>query len=61
MWLRRFGRAREGVTALEFALVAVPFLTIMFAILETGYVFFLAILIEGATADASRQIRTGAA
>lgn len=59
--LRDFDGDRRGVTAVEFALLMIPFLVVMIAILETGYMFFLAILIEGATADASRQIRTGAA
>ena len=58
--LGRLGRDRKGATAVEFALIAVPFITILLAVIETGYVFFLAILIEGATADAARQIRTGA-
>lgn len=59
--LRGLRSDTRGVTAVEFALLTVPFLIVMIAILETGYMFFLAILIEGATADASRQIRTGAA
>lgn len=54
-----FIRARDAITSVEIAMLALPFLTIMFAIIETGYMFFLAILLEGATADAARQIRTG--
>jgi Flp pilus assembly protein TadG len=46
--------------AVEYALLALPFFTILLAIIETGYIFFVAILIEGATAEAARQIRTGA-
>jgi Flp pilus assembly protein TadG len=55
-----FARARDAITSIEMAMLALPFLTIFFAIIETGYMFFLAILLEGATADAARQIRTGA-
>ena len=58
--LGRLARARRGAVAVEYALLSIPFLTILFAIIETGYIFFAAILIEGATAEAARQIRTGA-
>ncbi len=58
--LGRLARARRGAIAVEYALLAVPFFTILLAIIETGYIFFAAILIEGATAEAARQIRTGA-
>ena len=44
---------------MEFALLAIPFLTILMAMLETGYFYFIAVLLEGATAEAGRQIRTG--
>ena len=54
-----FARARDAIASVEVALLALPFMTILFAIIETGYMFFLAILLEGATADAARQIRTG--
>lgn len=57
--IRRLGGDRRGITSVEIAMLALPFLTILFAIIETGYMFFLAILLEGATADAARQIRTG--
>ncbi len=57
-----FGRlisARRGAVAAEYAIIAVPFLTLLFAIIETGYIFFSAVLIENGTANAARQIRTG--
>jgi len=54
-----FGKCRRAMTTVELAMLAVPFFTIFFAIIETGYMFFLAILLEGATSDAARQIRTG--
>ena len=57
--LERFREDCRGTTAVEFALLALPFFVFMVAILETGYMFLLAIVIEGATADAARQIRTG--
>jgi Flp pilus assembly protein TadG len=49
----------DGVAAVEFALVAFPFLFLLFVILETGWFFVLAILIEGAAAEGARQVRTG--
>ena len=65
-WARRlrkqldeFRRGRDAVSAVEFSCIAVPFFVLLFAILETGYVFLLAILLEGAVADGARQIRTG--
>lgn len=56
---RRFSRDRSGVTALETALLLPPFLGILMAILETGFMFLSAIIVEGATAEAARQVRTG--
>jgi Flp pilus assembly protein TadG len=58
--LGRLARDRRGAVAVEYALLSVPFFTIIFAIIETGYIFFAAVLIEGGTAEAARQVRTGA-
>jgi len=38
--LRRFGRRQDGTAAIEFAMVAAPFLGMIFAIMETAMVFF---------------------
>ena len=35
-FLKRFARARRGATAVEFAMVAVPFLALVFGIFELG-------------------------
>lgn len=59
--LRRFARDRDGATAVEFAMVALPFFAILFAILETALVFFAGQLLETGVADAARLIRTGQA
>jgi Flp pilus assembly protein TadG len=60
---RRFsGRllaACEGVAAVEFAIVSIPFLVILFSILELGALFMGSTAIEAATVTAARQIRTG--
>lgn len=57
----RLIRRQEGAAAVEFALVAVPFLALLFAILQTALVFFAGQVLESATAEASRLILTGQA
>jgi len=57
--LRSFGRNSDGVTAVEFAIVSVPFLGLLFAIFETALVFFTQQGLEAATADAARVVMTG--
>lgn len=54
-------RRREGSTAVEFALVALPFFLLLFGILEIGLVLLVDALAETAVSDAGRQIRTGQA
>ena len=52
-------RCRAGVVAVEFALVLLPFVLVLLAIIETGYVALTRTVIDGAVASASRQVRTG--
>lgn len=56
---RRLGRRNDGATVVEFAIVIVPFLAIMFAIIEVALVFFAGQVLETATADSARRIMTG--
>ncbi|MEX0696052.1 MAG: TadE/TadG family type IV pilus assembly protein [Dongiaceae bacterium] len=49
------------MTAVEFGFVAVPFVALMFAILETAIIFFAGQALETAVGDAARLIRTGQA
>jgi Flp pilus assembly protein TadG len=58
---RRFVRRQDGAAAVEFALVALPFLALTFAILETALVFFAGQTLEAAAADSGRLIMTGQA
>lgn len=58
---RRFIRDQDGASAVEFSLIAVPFLALLFAILETALVFFAGQTLEAAVSDASRLILTGQA
>jgi Flp pilus assembly protein TadG len=57
----RFARAQNGTAAVEFALVAAPFLALVFAILETALVFFASQTLESAAADTGRLVMTGQA
>jgi Flp pilus assembly protein TadG len=59
--LSRFARHQEGVAAVEFAFIAVPFLALLFAILETALVFFAGQTLEATVADSARLIMTGQA
>lgn len=59
--LRRFRHDGSGATAVEFALLALPFFLLTFAILETFLFFFAAQTVDTATQAASRLIRTGQA
>jgi len=58
-FLGRFTRATSGATAVEFALVALPFLFLLFSIFEIGRLYTLNSVLEDATMDAGRRIRTG--
>lgn len=58
---RRFVRREDGSAAVEFALIAAPFLALMFAIIETAMVFFAGQTLEAAAADSARLIMTGQA
>ncbi len=57
--LRRFLRARQGGTAIEFALLVLPFLTVIFASIETFVAFTGEQLLANATETMARRIRTG--
>ena len=58
---RRFAWHQRGAAAVEFSLIAVPFLALTFAIIETALVFFAGQTLETAVADAGRLIMTGQA
>jgi Flp pilus assembly protein TadG len=57
-WKRAF-RDDRGVTAVEFALIAVPFLALMFAILETALIYIAGGMLQTAVTESSRGIMTG--
>jgi len=57
----RFGRKNDGAAAVEFAIVAVPFIAMLFAIIELAFVFWAGQVLETAVHDTSRLIMTGQA
>ena len=58
---RRFARRQDGSVAVEFGLILLPFLALMFGIMETALVFFADQTLETAVADSARLIMTGQA
>lgn len=59
--LRALGRRREGSTAVEFAMVALPFAIMMFSVVEIAFVFVLDSALENAVIETGRRVRTGQA
>lgn len=57
----RFAQDERGASALEFAIVATPFIFLMLAIFQIGYVYSANFALDGAVADSARMIRTGQA
>lgn len=57
--LRRFVRADDGATAIEFAFVSIPFLMLVFGIIELGLIFLVSMTLENAMMNVDRRIRTG--
>jgi Flp pilus assembly protein TadG len=57
--LRGLLAARGGATTVEFAIICLPFLALMFSILELGMIFMASTTIDSATVTAARLIRTG--
>lgn len=59
--VRRFAQGTDGMTTVEFGLVALPFLALLFAILETTMIFLAGQTLESAVADSARLVLTGQA
>lgn len=58
---KRFSKDERGVTAIEFGLLALPFFTIIGAIIETSLIFLASQVLDSAVHDSSRFIKTGQA
>ncbi len=57
----RFKGDENGVTAVEFGILAIPFFAIVGAILETSLIFLASQILDSAVNDSSRLIKTGQA
>jgi hypothetical protein len=57
-FLKRFRKNQDGGAAVEFALVAMPFIGMMIAILELGIFFFASRYFEDGVFNASRSVMT---
>ncbi|MGD0190265.1 MAG: TadE/TadG family type IV pilus assembly protein [Rhizomicrobium sp.] len=57
----RFLRTERGATAVEFSLVAAPFIALLVAILQIGVVLIAQSVLQTATSQAARLIMTGQA
>nr|WP_313901861.1 TadE/TadG family type IV pilus assembly protein [Methylobacterium sp. J-030] len=55
----RLGRERSGATAVEFGLVALPFIALIGACLENGLVAWEQEILQQAVVEAGRQVYTG--
>lgn len=58
---RRAKQGKRGAAAVEFAMVAAPFIFMLFGIFETMMIFFVQTTLEAAVAEEARKIRTGQA
>ena len=57
--LTLFSRDKDGATAIEFGLLAIPFCLLLFAILESCISFAAQQVMANITDDVAREIRTG--
>lgn len=55
----RFGSASSGATAVEFALVSVPFLGLLCGILQWGFIIWAQINLDTVVENATRNLFTG--
>ena len=60
-WASCFRADRQGAVAVEFSLVAIPFLALLFAIFQTMLVLFAGQTLDTALQDSTRLILTGKA
>ena len=59
--LKRFGKARSGSAAVEFAIVAMPFFLLTVGLAEISMIGFAQTSLDLGVSEAARQIRTGQA
>lgn len=54
-------QGRRGAAAVEFAMIATPFVFMVFGIFETMMIFFVQTTLDAAVSEEARKIRTGQA
>lgn len=59
LFFGRFRRSENGNVAVEFAMLAIPFFILIFAVIETCVVYFATSNLDSAVAGAGRLIRIG--
>lgn len=59
--MRRFRQCSRGTAALEFAMVSVPFVFLLFSIIVVGLHYFTVSALEYGVTTAARKVRTGEA
>jgi Flp pilus assembly protein TadG len=57
--LRRLWRDAAGVSVIEFSLIALPFLVLLYGTFEAGFVYWASQELEHAAGYAARLVRTG--
>lgn len=57
--MRGYLKNKDGASAIEFAVLFLPFIMLVFAILELAIVFFITATMAHATNEVAREIRTG--
>jgi Flp pilus assembly protein TadG len=57
--MRRWRREESGATAIEFAIVAMPFVLLLFGLVSVCLFYFADFSMENATWQAARAVRTG--
>jgi Flp pilus assembly protein TadG len=57
--MRRWRRAESGATAVEFAIIAMPFVMLLFGLVSVCLYYFADFSMENATWQAARAVRTG--
>jgi Flp pilus assembly protein TadG len=60
-FISRFCRAKQGSAAVEFAIIAIPFFLLLYAVIDTSLVYFATQTLENGVSAAARQIKTGQA
>lgn len=57
----KFGKDQNGASAVEFAIVAFPFIALLLCLIEVAMIAFTNFMLDNATDQAARLIRTGQA